>query len=328
MKLPRIEDIKHYFLHHPLLKRLERWARARSLPGFFRVPVFDVVVFVYHEFQRYDLFTRANSIAFSFFLSLFPSLIALFTTIPLFKDLILQYIPHGENFDQVMQNEIKRIMPGLAGDRLFAFIEDFTNNPRIGLLSFGFLLAAFFASNGMIALMRAFEKSYMRTFKKRSGWKKRLIAIILTFSVGFFLIGSIILILVGQLAISWLADISIIDRFSEFMLSFFRWIAIILLFYLSIAIIYRYGAPTRRRFKLLTPGAALASILCVLSSVGFSFYVNNFNNYNLFYGSIGAIIVLMLWIQLNSLIILVGFELNASIAVNRDLKTEIPEEEL
>jgi membrane protein len=89
---------------------------------------------------------------------------ALFTLIPYLKNYLLDYLPQGDNFDLILQTEIKRIMPGVAGDRLFDFIEDITSNPRVGLLSVGFLMAIFFASNGMLALMRGFEKSYQTTF--------------------------------------------------------------------------------------------------------------------------------------------------------------------
>lgn len=331
MKIPKIKDIKNYVQEHHLVNRLERWAKNRSFPGFFKVPVFDVVIFVYNELRRYDLITRANSIAYSFFMSLFPSLIALFTALPLFKDYILRFIipENYENFNNILQTEIKRIMPGLAGDRLYDFIEDLINNPRFGLLSFGFLIAIFIASNGMMALMRGFEKSYMRTFKNRGGFKKRMIGILLTMGVGGMVVGSVILIIVGQVVINWLTTLEILTAFSSFLLNLVRWIAILLLFYISIAVIYRYGAPTRRRFKMFTPGAFLATFLCILSSVALSFYIRIFGGsaYINLYGSIGAILVLMIWIQLNSLFILIGFELNASIAVNRDLKEAKLDEE-
>lgn len=327
MRFPKPKDIKNFFVNHRLLRRLENWAKAHSLPGFFKVPIFDVVVFVFNELRRYDLMTRANSIAFSFFLSLFPSLIALFTLIPLFKDYFLTYLPEGENFEYVLETEIHRIMPGVAGERLFNFVEDITSKPRFDLFSFGFFLAVFFASNGMLALMRGFDKSYMRTFKKRAGVRKRFIAIILIMFVGIFLIASVSLLLVGNSLIQWMTEALNLDHFTEVLLNSLRWIVILMLFYFSTSIIYRYGAATRKRFKFFTPGAGLATTLCILSSVIFSAYVNNFNTYNQLYGSIGTIIVLMLWIQINSLFILVGFELNASIAINRDIKKEIPEDE-
>ncbi|MCB0571518.1 MAG: YihY/virulence factor BrkB family protein [Phaeodactylibacter sp.] len=292
------------------------------MPGFFKVPIYDVLVFLYRETKRSDLFTRANSVAFNYFLSLFPSLMAFFTLIPLFKRMLIQYLPEGENFDIYLRSEIQRIMPGVAGERLFSFIDDITNNPRFGLLSFGFILAIYFASNGMLALMQGFEKSYHRTFRQRGELKKRLIAILLTFQMGIVVIAAVILIILGEFLLNLLFELVRLDQFTEATIQFLRWVAIIMMFYFGIAIIYRYGAATVKRFKLFSPGATLATLLCILSSLAFSFYVNEFNTYNELYGSIGAIIVLMLWIQIISFILLVGFELNASIAVNRDLKAE------
>ncbi|HMQ49585.1 MAG TPA: YihY/virulence factor BrkB family protein [Saprospiraceae bacterium] len=319
---------QEHVLAWPPIKRLIDWSKEKSLPGFFKVPIYDVVVFLYHETRRYDLFTRSNAIAFSFFLALFPALMAFFTLIPLFKNYLIAYFPAGENFDVYLRLEIQRIMPGIAGDRLFSFIDDVTNNPRFGLLSFGFFLAMYFSSNGMLALMRGFEKSYMQTFKKRSGWRKRLVSALLTFQLGILLIAAILLIILGEWFIHLLNDYLPLDWITNFSLRLLRWLSIIFLFYTSISIIYRYGAATKKRFTMFSPGATLATILCLLSSLAFSKYVNDFSTYNELYGSIGAIIVLMLWIQINALIILIGFELNASIAVNRDIKLEKEEEAL
>lgn len=326
MKKLDLEKIQNYFINHPITTRVLDWSKEHSLPGFFRVPIYDVGVFLYNELKRYDLFTRSNAIAFSFFIAIFPSLIAFFTLIPLFKVTFLQYLPEGENFDIYLRTEIQRIMPGVAGERLFSFVDDVTNNPRFGLLSFGFILAIYFASNGMISLMRGFEKSHIKFFKKRNAFKKRLIAVLLTFQIGFLLIGAVILIILGEFLLALLNDFIRLDITTQFTIQVIRWLAILFLFYTGIATIYRYGAPAKRKFNMFSPGATLATLLCIVSSVGFSAYVNEFNTYNELYGSIGTIIVMMLWIQINSFILLVGFELNASIAVNRDLKEEVKEE--
>ena len=90
------------------------WAKTHSLPGFFKVPIFDVVVFVLQELKRYDLMTRANAIAFSFFLSLFPALIALFTMLPWLKRYLLTYLPGNQDFNAVLQQEISQLMPGVV----------------------------------------------------------------------------------------------------------------------------------------------------------------------------------------------------------------------
>jgi len=302
------------------------WSMRRSLPGFSGIPVYNIVRFILLEFRQYDLFIRANATAFSFFLSLFPALIALFTLIPWLKRSFLHYLPEGEMFDSFLQAEIQRIMPGVAGQRLFEFIEDITNNPRVGLLSFGFLTAIYFASNGMLTLMQSFEKSYPLTFKQRGAIEKRGIAIFLTFLLGLMLIGSVVLIIMGDFLIHFFVRLTHLDLQTEWMLKVLRWLVTIALFYIAIGAIYRHGAATRKKFRLFTPGATVATVGCILASLIFSAYVNYFNTYNQFYGSIGAIIILMLWIQLNVFALLGGFEINAGIAVNRDKREDLFEQ--
>lgn len=327
LKLPYVGKIRQWFREHPWRYRVERWAKDHSLPGFFRVPIYDVIIFLLKEIRRDDLLTRANAIAYSFFLSLFPSIISLFTLIPLFKNYFLIYLPEGDNFDVYLRNEIEKIMPGVAGERLFNFIDDITTNPRVALLSAGFFLSVYFSSNGMIMVMRGFDKSYASTFVKRTPWKKRLIAIGLTFQMGLLLVVTIVLIILGKYLINLFSEVVNLDQISETLLNILRWIIVIGMFYTAIATIYRFGAATKRKFKLFTPGATLATVLSIVASVAFSAYVNNFNTYNELYGSIGTIIVLMLWLQINSMVILTGYELNASIAVNRDIRDMITDEE-
>ena len=302
------------------------WSKRSSLPGFFKVPIFDVLVFILNEIKRSALVTRANSMAFSFFLSLFPALIVLLTLLPFFTNSLLSVIPEGETLMTQLETQINIVMPGNAGDMLFGTIQDLTTRPRNGLLSIGFLLAVFFASNGMMGMMKSFEKAHVQTFKKRTGLRKRMISIALTGLLGVLLITSAIFLILGNLIIYWLSDFIRLDWFGAVSVSLLRYLVIILLFYSIIAMIYRYAVPYQRRFSFFTPGATLATVLSILSSVAFSFYVENFNTYNKLYGSIGTIIVIMLWIQLNCFVLLVGFELNSSIAVNRDLKKLRPEE--
>ncbi len=313
-----------------MVQRLINWAKTTSLPGFFSVPIYDVLIFVFNEIRRFDLFTRANSIAYSFFISLFPSLLTLFTLAPFIFDILAEASPQFANFNNTMYDNIQRIMPGQAGNVLFDFVKDVTEQPRVGLLSFGFVLAIYFSSNGMMAMMNSFQKSYSSTFRRRSPLRKRMVAIALTGLLGVMLIASVIFIILGNMILSWVSDIVNWSFFTSLAVDLLRWLAILLLFYFSIAILYRYGAATYRRFRVFSPGTTVATILCILTSVAFSFYIDKFNRYDTyakFYGSIATIIIVMLWIQLNSLILLIGFELNASIAVNRDLKEKIKDED-
>lgn len=327
MKLPKGKEVRHFFVNHSLVTGVINWAKTHSFPGFFHVPIYDVIVFIYNESQRRDITTRANSMAFSFFLSLFPALIMLFTLLPLFQEWFLHYILENENFYELLNRQLQDILPGEAGKSLYDFIEDITTHPRIGLLSFGFILSLFFASNGMMTLLHSFDKSYLKTtFKKRSGLKKRGISIMLTLQLGLLLIASIVFIILGNLIMTTISDFVKLDFFTKYSIYFVRWLVILTLFYSIISIIYRHGAGMHQKFKFVTPGATIATILSILTSVAFSFYVDNFGSYNKLYGSIGTIIVIMIWIQINAFILLVGFELNASIAVNRDLKKRISED--
>ena len=326
-KLPNFNKIAAFFFNLPIVQNGINWSKEHSLPGFFSVPIYDVAIFLFNEVRRFDLFTRANSMAYSFFLALFPSLISLFTLLPYLRQYFLRYIPDNENIEDIIKTEIQKFLPGNVGLEISSFIEDLITNPRVGLLSFGFVLALVFASNGMLGMMKSFEKSHTKTFKKRGMLRKRGIAIFLTFQLAILMIASVIFIIVGNIIINAVAEFVQLSWFSELAISLLRWIVIFLLFYTVISIIYRYGAATHVRFKRLTPGATLATILCILSSLVFAWYVNNLGSYNELYGSLGTIIVLMLWIQINSLILLIGFELNASIAINRDLKEQIEEDD-
>lgn len=312
------------FKRNKLIQFILNWMKTHSFPGFHKTPIWDIFVFIWYEIQRDDLFLRAQAISFSFFLSLFPALIALFTMLPLFFGLVPSM---EQGLSQVLQQEIQSLMPGGAGEKLFEFIDNILTTPRFALQSFGFVLAIFFSSNGMVTLMKGFEKSYEEVFKQRTLVKKQLVAIGLIFVLFFLLLMSVVFIITGDYILTWLTSTFNIPLEISVGLYIIRWLGILFIFYVGIAFIYRYGASTHRRFSFSSPGTTVAAISCILISVIFSFYVDNFGAYNTFYGSIGALIVIMLWIQFNVLVLLVGFELNVSIAVHRDLKEPLPSEE-
>jgi len=283
----------------PLLRELLAWTKRYSLPGFAGVPIYNIVVFVYNETLKDNITTRANSIAFSLFIALFPFVIFLFTLIPYLDSLI----PMG-NPIEVLRENLETILPNNANNYLLNIIEGVVGIQRDGLLSFGFALAVFFASSGVLTMMYGFDKTYKKTFKTRSYLRMRLVAFNLTILLGLLFILSFILLIIGPTILHYLD--------SKFDLGQ-GWL---------FALIYRYGPSMHRRIPFVNAGAMLATLLSIITSVGFSYFVNNFGRYNELYGSIGALIVLMLWLQFNAFVILIGYELDASIAVNRDLLLE------
>ncbi|MCB0665130.1 MAG: YihY/virulence factor BrkB family protein [Saprospiraceae bacterium] len=281
--------------------------RTHSLPGFFGIPIWDVFIFLVNELKREDIVTRANSIAYSFFLSLFPTIIFMFTLLP--------YIPIHD-LDEVIKSAIRQIMPVNAHAFLFETVESLTSIPRGGLLSVGFVLAVIFASSGMLTLMRGFEKSYDVSFKARTFFAKRGIAIGLTSFVGLsFLISGTIMVTGDKLLLLLFGS----DE-HLFIVSVIKWLSLLVLFYSVISVIYRFGPPLKRKFGLLSPGTTLATVVSLITSAAFTYIIDNFGTQSRVYGSLGALIVILVWMQMNCFILLAGFELNASIAVNRDLR--------
>lgn len=308
---------ENYWKRLPILIRFLRWAKRTSFIGFYGVPIYDVGVFIYKESMRDDITTRANSMAFSFFIALFPAMIFLFTLVPL--------IPTVANYALDIRESINGILPPSSEEYLFNVVDDIVSRQRSGLLSFGLILAIVFASNGMMSMLRGFEKAHVATFKTRHWIKKRLIAIALTVIIVFIFIFSSGLIVLGHLFINLLDKYLDLDDIAVFGFNALRWLIVIMLIYASVGVLYKYGPAVKKRFKFFSPGATIASLLIIMSSLGFSYFVSNFGQYNELYGSIGALIVTLLWFNIICFILLVGFELNASIAVNRDLKENIAE---
>ncbi|HXH19961.1 MAG TPA: YihY/virulence factor BrkB family protein [Chitinophagales bacterium] len=304
---------------HPYLSALYERAKALTLPGFDNIPLYDVFVFFRNEVRRNVISVRAKAIAFTFFLALFPALLFLFTLIP--------YIPIP-NLQNDLIKFIKEFLPHEAFVMLETTITGVIKEQRGELLSIGLFLALFISTNGVMAMMESFDKSYA-VFVKRSRLKMRLVALGLTLILFFLLVVSIITIVEGNLFLkSLLKTFNRLNQFNFILFSTLKWIIIILLFFNSISLIYYYGPAVRKKFRFVSAGSTLATFLVILISIGFSYFVNNFGSYNRFYGSIGAIIALQIYIYLNAFAMLIGFELNASIAISKNIREHRPDVEL
>jgi membrane protein len=263
-----------------------------------------VLKIFWRKIQKDELDARANAVAFNFTLSVFPALIFLFTLIP--------YIPI-ENLDRQIMSLLGQVLPEGIYIEASSTIEDIVSRPRGNLLSIGFILTLYVATNGVIALMNAFNRSY-RTGEKRSFLKKRLMAVIITFVLAFVLFMAIVLLIVGNIVLNLLLEYDILtDTLSFYAISFLQYIVVFLVFFTAISFIYYLAPSVSKRWRFLSVGSVLAAVLCIAITHLFSFYISNFATYNKLYGSIGTFIGLMIWLYLLSLTILLGFEINASI---------------
>jgi len=282
-----------------VLRKSKHW----YLPGFEGVPLYDVIQFFYRQVKTHGLTERASAIAYNFIMAIPPSLLFLFTLIPnlpFISKKSIQNQLHGLIFD---------IVPSKLYNReLIKFVDSFIYDTKIGLLSFGLLFSLFFASNAMMGLVRSFNKKYMG-FEKRMGLQKRWMAIKLTIIIFALVLGYFVL-LISQGA---LLKMIVKNNSWRAVITYSRWVFIIVLIFYAIGFIFKYAPAVEKRWKLFSPGTIITTILSVLSTLGFSVFVNSFGRYNVLYGSIGTIMVVMALIYINSLAILIGFELNVSI---------------
>ena len=291
-----------FLIQLPVANWLIHKSKTTTLPGFSGIPIYQVVSFFIRQVQTIGMTERASAIAFNFVMAIPPATIFLFTLIP--------YLPITQSLQQELYKLIKDIIPGERNNAvLINFLQDFINNPRNGLLSIGFILSLYFSSNAMMGIMRSFDKNYAG-FKKRSNWQRRKAALRLTVLLYVFVMASLVALIAREVVLEWLG---IENASLRALLSNLRWSVIFLLFFGCISSIYRLAPSVHKKWKLINPGSIVATSLMLITSGALSWWVANFSNYNQLYGSISTVLIIMILIFINSLILLIGFELNVSI---------------
>ena len=303
---------KRYFLLHPI-KYLIRKSKKWSPPGFQGMTVFAVMKHLLKDFNLPNFTEKASAISYNFIMSVPTSCLFLFTLIPNLPFVSkrgMKYQLHGLIHD---------IIPSATYNKgLIQFVDSFIDGSKIGMLSFTFILSLFFASGAVMGLMRSFNKNHVG-FQKIKGLKTRWEAIKLTIMLFGLLLACLVLLLLQRNILNW---IGIKDFHLRNLIFYGKWLLIIALIFYSYAFIYRYAPSTTRRWNLVSPGAVIATFLSILVTVGFSVFVNNFGRYNLLYGSIGTIMVIMIMIFLNSLVVMIGFEINLNINTLKTISEE------
>jgi membrane protein len=278
--------------------------RKLVLPGFDGVPINQVITFVVKGFRKGVLVTRASSIAFNLLMALLPASIFLFTLIP--------FIPIP-NFQQELIKLFENIMPSNAYNFLETTIIDIVTHKSKGLLLIMFFATVIFSTNGIHAVIHAFVVS-AHTFKTRTWVNQRKISVVLLLIIIFLISIAGFLVIFGKTTLNRLVLMHVIKKHSViYSIIFLKWIVIVLLLFVAISFLYYFAPAKRSGFKFFSPGSTLATLLFIVTSLGFSAYVNHFGQYNKLYGSLGTLMVILLWLYLNSIAILIGFELNLSI---------------
>lgn len=274
-----------------------------QVPGFRGVPVRDVAKESVKEFLDDDMATYAAALAYQVLLSLFPFIIFLIALLSFLR------IPGFFNW---LVEQARGVLPEDALGQVTEVIGEVQNQREGGLLSFGIIAAVWIASAGIRSTMNAMNAAY-GVEEGRPAWKRYLVSILYTLGLAVVIVVAVGLMLVGPQVMTWLTEQFGMD---QLFVTLWRWLRLpvaVVLLMLAVALIYYFAPNVDQRFRFITPGTVLAVIVWVAASLGFSYYVSNFANYSATYGSIGAIIVLLLYFFLSSLVLLFGAEVNAVI---------------
>ena len=312
----------------------DNFLRRVRFPGT-KSSLLEVVTDFFKLFTKGRTIDRAAGVAFNFFVALFPLLLFFFTLIP--------YIPIPHLYERVMFFIKDFLIPSGTLDYVTETIDGIMNQPHDGLLSISILLCLVFGSSGVVAFFSGFRNVYANYVTDKGltlrGWiVQRLFAIAMLVIIGLLLILSILLISLGGMALKFLVTHDIITqgKFVFYLFNVLRWVIAIFMLCFGIAILYYFGnvkynehyrkelkRPNRRgkkyrEFVIFSPGTVLATTLFVLGTVAFNTYISNFSKYNVLYGSIGTLIILLLWIWIIAILILTGNDLNSGIRRKAD----------
>jgi len=288
-----------------LNRRLIAWSQQRVLWGFAGFSLYAISRFFFRALSEGQLVTRASAISFKLFLAFFPALIMLLTLIP--------FIPIHD-FQEKLLHTFMELLPWEVYTFIESQLHDLLVKKHATLLSLSSITGLYFASNSMDAILAGFSgSSNLSTW--HSPVKQRIISLILLLLFVLLMVVAIAVLNLSNAAIGWLNSEGIVTGGIEtFGLLVIKWAVPLLLLLTGISMLYGAGDPINTRFKLLSPGSVLATLLVIVVAKALALVFGRFTDYNALYGSIGAILAVQLWIYLNMIALLVGYELNTSIA--------------
>ena len=314
----KVENLKS-LLWDRLMKPPLRILGGIKYPGEEDISLLDIGRFFVTGLQKGDIQVRARSISFDFFLAVFPTIIFIFTLIP--------YIP-VEGLQERLLLLLQDIMPPNTFKAAETALIDILQQPHGGLLSIGFALALYVSTNGIYSLIESFNASY-HGIPVRSAFKQRFVALFLTLMLAMIVLLSLGLIIAAEFVSNYLANENLLNAGPKvFLIKSGTWLILVAMSLTMISFLYFYGPSKKNRRPFISVGSVTATLLLLVTTYAFNYFIGNFGQYNKIYGSIGTLIVILIWINFNSLQLIIGFELNASIENAQRKAIEEKESEL
>ena len=285
----------------PVIRWFVKVFKKIKVPGLEGMSLYDVLEMYIIGIVQGALTSRAGAVAFSFFMALFPFALFILTLIP--------FVPI-ENFDTIFMEFVNSALPPKTSGAVDSVVNDIAKNRYGGLLSFGFVLSVFLMTNGINSLFGGFEYTYHK-LQTRSIVKQYMVSLIVTLILASLLFATVGVIVYFEIAVNNLKNQGYVSN-DLFWIQTGRYIIIFLMLLVTVGMFYYLGTKEGKKISFFSPGAILTTLLIIVNFRIFSIYVKRFAQYNELYGSIGTLLVLMLFIWLNSIILLLGFELNAA----------------
>lgn len=272
------------------------------LPNLQGVSLFQVMKKTVSDFIEDELPTYASALAFQMFFSLFPFLLFLVALISLLD---------MQPFFDWLRQQAELVLP-LSTVELVNPVIDQLQTQKAGLFSIGIVVALWTASSAVRSTMDAMNKAY-GVKEGRKPWKRIPLSLLYTIGIAAALLTAAALMVLGPQVMNWLAQQIGIEQIVVTLWNWLRWPVAISLLMIVVAVVYFVAPDVEQRFRFITPGSVLAVVVWIAASLGFAYYAQNFANYNATYGSIGAIIIFLLYLHISCAVLLFGAELNAVI---------------
>lgn len=268
--------------------------------------LYEIIDFVLDTFKKAQFGIRSAAISFKFFMALFPTLVFFLSLIP--------FIPI-ENFQENILIHLSQSLPQEIYLIVDDIIKDLLHHKHHVVLSLGFLLSTYYASNGINTLLVAFNSSHQLEMK-RHPIKQRILSVAIFGIISTLLIISLSAIIFGEY-LAYDNNYQNLDFIIRFAYQSIKWLISIFSILFAISILYNFGNTQRNKWKIFSAGASLATITIIFASYGLTYFFSNFGKYNELYGSIGSLLMILIWINVVSYILLIGFELSTKIDSNR-----------
>ena len=290
----------------PIVSKIIDFLKVIKPPGFKRFSFYDLLEMYVIGIVKGTLSSRAGSISFSFFMALFPFLLFVLNLIP-FIDSIIPI----QNFDETVLSYMELFIPKETQGFFSDIFNDIRNKPRGGLLSSVFFLSVILTANGVSSIFVGFEVSY-HVKLERNFFRQYIYALAVSVLLALLLLTAVV--------IFFYFEFYILQNLNNLIPNEINWIRISqglffsFLTYISVSILYYFGTIEGKKTRFFSPGALMTTLLFLLTTYGFGIYIDNFSTYNQLYGSIGALLIFLLYIWMNATILLLGFELNATLS--------------